>query len=324
MGFSKGIKIQNEVARIPMRATFFAITGILLAAILIFFGLRWIVINPAISPELKVSILFGSAFVSFILGFSAITLIVRRLKKTGTRKMPVWQILILAYLVTMLALFAMVFAYIGNPPEKFLNSIISFFLWVSRIPLLWIIQVSVLAWLMCRSRHPDGSKKEKIAFRVLLEQEAAGWKNGILSDQFVIALLFGLGSWLAARFLISIESNWLPGQFLFEAPADRAVFNPLFWLTALIGITLGPWAEEVFFQEHLGKYPKDKSGWFLSSLAPALLFGVLQFRPLLFLPAVMLGLGTGWLRSQHGIKPAVLAHAFFNFLTILLAWTQVI
>lgn len=307
-----------------MRATFFAIAGILVTAILVFLGLRWIVINPAISPELKMSILFGSAFVSFILGFSAITLIGRRLKKTGMRKMTVWQMLILAYLVTMVALFVMVFAYIGNPPEKLLNSIISFFLWISRIPLLWIIQLSVLAWLMCKSSHQDKSKQEKTKLQDLLDQESGEWKKVFRSNQIVMAILFGLGSWLAARFLISIESNWLPGQFLFVAPVDRAVFKPLFWLTALIGITLGPWAEEVFFQEHLGKYLIDRSGWFSSSLAPALLFGVLQFRLLLFLPAVMLGLGTGWLRSHHGIKPAVLAHVFFNFLTILLAWTQVI
>lgn len=324
MDSSSEVKKPREVARISLRATFFAIAGIFLVAILIFFGLRWIVTNPAISPELKMSILFGAAFVSLILGFSAITLSVRRLRIAEARDFSIWQVFILAYLIPAIALFVMVFAHISNPSEKFLSNIISFFLWLSRIPFLWIIQVSVLAWLMCKSRHQEGSKHGKANLKVLMREEIQGWKKTLLSDQMVIAILFGLGSWLAARFLISIESNWLPGQLLFVSSVDTMEFAPLYWLTALFGLTLAPWAEEVFFQERLVSIFKGRISWLTGSLAAAIMFGFFQFRPLLFLPAVMLGMGCGWLRSHLGIRQAVLAHMLFNLFTLLLAWTQVI
>ncbi len=235
-----------------------------------------------------------------------------------------WQVIVLAYFVPAISLFVMVFAYIAYSQNWLVNSLSSYFLWISRLPVLWLVQVSVLAWIMCASQRKHQKKDQNDAVRSAIRVSINEWKQVLLSRRLIMAILFGLGSWLAARFLISIESHWLTGQIYFNSPVDGEVFMPVFWITAVIGLTIGPWAEEVFYRERLMSHLENRTGWLTGILISSTLFGILQFRPFLFLPAVLFGFASGWLRSQYGIKTAILAHVLFNLLTLSLNWAQVI
>lgn len=324
MDSGKNINKTKEVARATPRATFFAVGGILLAAILLFLGLRWIVTHPGIAPELKMAILFGAAFNSLILAYAAINLIWKKKRADEGKRLSIGQVIILAYGIPGIALLVMVFAYMVYSQRLVLNALTTFYLWISRLPFLWVIQVSMLAWIMCKSQHNGGGKRNLVDAQAALARAIKDWRKFLLTRQTVLAVLAGLGSWLAARYIFSISTNWLPGQLLFNVSLPNDAFRPLFWITGLIALTIGPWAEEVFFREYMQNNLIDRFGNLPSSLISTLLFGFLQFRPLLFIPAIVLGIVNLGLRSRYGMKTAILAHIFFNLLTFMFAWTQVL
>ncbi len=139
----------------------------------------------------------------------------------------------------------------------------------------------------------------------------------------VFSLLAGLGLWLVSVYLFGLLTAQLSilstGSLTPPLPPLLAI---PFGLTAVL---LAPWAEESFWRGELFQRWVKPMGVYGSSLATAALFAALQFRPLLFLPAFLLGLGLALLTYHtQRLYPAVLAHMLFNALMLLLGWNRVL
>ncbi len=324
MESGKGTKEYQKVARISLRATFFALAGTILAAVLIYFVLKVIVNNPGIAPELKMAVLFAMAFHGLVFGFAGISLIARKKHRVDENGFSIAQVILLAYLVPAISIFTIIFAYIAYSPAGFYSIFLAFIFWISRIPLLFLVQVTVLAWIVCASKRNINKNDSHENEYLTIRKNLRSWRDFIFSRNLVIAILFGLGIWLAARFIISIETNWLPGQVYFSMRLDNNVFRPLVWITAVIGLAIAPWAEEIFFRERLSSILENRYGFLSAVLIGSALYAFLQLRPLLFLPAFIFGIGASWMGTRYGLKTLIVTHFIFNLLTLCLAWTQVI
>lgn len=132
--------------------------------------------------------------------------------------------------------------------------------------------------------------------------------------QLTISLLTGLTAWLIGAFLYALLST--PFPFRPDPPSDILQ-------AALLGVSIliAPWAEERFFRgEILPKWEASR-GRTQAILLSAALFATVQLRPLLWLPAFVVGLALAELalRTRRLIYP-ILAHALINLLFFLLGW----
>lgn len=121
------------------------------------------------------------------------------------------------------------------------------------------------------------------------------------------ALLGGLGLALALTFLWQTAASWLPA---FPSGTESTPgLQPVLGLIAAVGMAC--------HSERLlrGQWLRRPAGL----LPHALLAGVLAFRPLAFLPAVIAASLFSWLAGQEGrVRPAMLAHLAFNLGALLL------
>jgi membrane protease YdiL (CAAX protease family) len=132
------------------------------------------------------------------------------------------------------------------------------------------------------------------------------------------ALLAGLVIWLAAAFVYGLLAS--PFSAFPEAPL------PLLQIMVLVVATLiAPWGEERFFRGEL--LPRQESAWGHTPavLVNAALFATVQLRPLLWLPAFVVGLLLAelTLRTRRLVFP-ILAHALCNLLFFFLGWYLVL
>ncbi|MEW6650283.1 MAG: CPBP family intramembrane glutamic endopeptidase [Chloroflexota bacterium] len=137
-----------------------------------------------------------------------------------------------------------------------------------------------------------------------------------------LGLLGGAAIGLAAAFAFSLGSAWLESSRVIPLPVRPADVPPLLQaVIVLVGIGIAPWAEERFFRAELLVRWQPRLGAWGAAAASAALFATLQFRPLLWLPAFVAGLGLALLAQSAGsLRPAILAHAVANALLFALGW----
>jgi membrane protease YdiL (CAAX protease family) len=96
-------------------------------------------------------------------------------------------------------------------------------------------------------------------------------------------------------------------------------------VTLLVAVLIAPWAIERFFRGELLARWQPYLGRTGAALATAALYATLQFRPLMWLPAFLVGLGLAGLVQHTGrLREAIAAHAAANLVLYFLGWYLVI
>jgi hypothetical protein len=291
------------------------ITLIFLAGALALIGVVLLVLNyiythPELPAQTKLGLVFLLLFI--VLGFSVGG--ISYVMHTGlgkTRIGPVWVALILAYglpLVIYLGLSRAVFASPGPLPDA-LQRFMVFSDYFPGQPWMFIWQAIVLAFFS----RPSGER--------LASKDA-----GLGLPDVPASLLSGIFIGLVAVFAYSIGSglieNSSTGQLLSQT-IDIPL--PVRITTLAVALVIAPWAEERFFRLDLLGRVQARLGKWPAFLGVSALYAILQFRPLVWAPAFLAGLGFSILAERTGrLRPVVIAHAVVNVILFLLGWYLVI
>jgi membrane protease YdiL (CAAX protease family) len=276
----------------PVRSVLF-VAGVILAGGVAWLGLRAVMLTSWMNGAMRLILLVGIALGCLYGGLWALSSALRRQSPFKELQVPVWAVLLLAYVIPLLAFqlpdwLAYVHANGFTPDLLFSTAMLGagqpwYFLW----------QMLVLAGVA-----------------------AAGWRRWVVQlwppkRMFLLAgLVAGLGLWLANSFIISLISAA-------NATPPGASGMDLRAATIWLGLLLAPLAEEIFFRGRLGSQWNGRWGW----LAAALVYALLQGHALLWLPGLLTGLGLGELTRRSGsLLPAVVAHLVCNAGMLLLGW----
>ncbi len=148
------------------------------------------------------------------------------------------------------------------------------------------------------------------------------WRLPSLGFSLLIGALLGL----AAAFAYSLLAGMVESSSAAQALA-RSDELPLLvrLMTLLVSLAVAPWALERFFRGELLARWQPVIGRSAAVLATAALYASLQFRPLVWLPAFLVGLGLAGLVLRTGrLRDAVVAHAAVNLVLFFLGWYLVI
>lgn len=159
---------------------------------------------------------------------------------------------------------------------------------------LWQGLVLALGLLLPRLRRPSWPPRPRL-------------------ESLAVGLLGGMALWLGCAFLLGLLLAPFQGLF---APLSAPLAPTLRLLLAVIGCLAAPWALESTFRlpgsPLQAAFPLRRP-----ALSIALVYALLQARPLLFLPAFGFSLGLSLLAQRtQGRAPVILAHAVFNLLML--------
>jgi membrane protease YdiL (CAAX protease family) len=250
--------------------------------------------SPQLTIEWRLFLMLTAALLSLWIGLGGVSLILKRqgLSLSGTLYFTVT--LVLAYLIPAV-LFVIpdwiIPAAAALPPNTRL---------AAGQPWFYLWQALALAGSGF-IRSPGGLPRSSSS------QPAFHW-------QLTSSLLTGLTAWLIAAFLYALLSTPFPAK---PVPPSDILLAALF----IVSILIAPWAEERFFRGEILPAWVQSLGRTKAILLSAALFATVQFRPLLWLPAFVVGLALAELalRTRHLIYP-ILAHALINLLFFLLGW----
>jgi membrane protease YdiL (CAAX protease family) len=127
--------------------------------------------------------------------------------------------------------------------------------------------------------------------------------------------LWGIGLWLILIFSARLADLFLPIK---EAAGLSG--SPILVLIATIaGLVLLPVGEEIFFRGRLLAQWQSRFGLTTGGLLTAAIFALAGMRPVLWLPAFLIGIGLNWLAAKgQGLPAPILAHAVINLFVLLI------
>lgn len=142
------------------------------------------------------------------------------------------------------------------------------------------------------------------------------------------AVLAGSGLWLLGAFACSLVSRVLSEIGAPPSPPPAALMA----VVALFSVLILPPAEEILFRKLLPESLETALVRFTPAVSrtmawagSAALFATLQLRPLLWLPAFLVGIGLSALAEHTGrMRECILAHMVINSLALLLNWTTIL
>ena len=148
---------------------------------------------------------------------------------------------------------------------------------------------------------------------LLLRPPRLSWPPRPQWGSLTVGLLSGMALWLGCAFLLGLLLAPFQGLF---APLSAPLTPALRLLLAVLGCLAAPWAlESTFRLPHSpvqAAFPLRRP-----TLSIALVYALLQGRPLLFLPAFGFSLGLSLLAQRtQGRAPVILAHGVFNRLML--------
>ncbi len=148
---------------------------------------------------------------------------------------------------------------------------------------------------------------------LLLRPPRPSWPPRPQWGSLAVGLLAGMALWLGCSFLLGLLLAPFQGLF---APHPAPLAPALLLLLAVLACLAAPWALESTFRlpgsPLQAAFPLRRP-----ALSTALLYALLQARPLLFLPAFGFSLGLSLLAQRTQERaPVILAHAVFNLLML--------
>jgi membrane protease YdiL (CAAX protease family) len=286
----------NEVARRSKRATLASLISGAVFYVILFVSLNVVIRSETLPDWLKVMAMITVTLGVLFYGLALIGDLFAR-KNHWQWDTPLLTLLWVFILPTVYFL-CMCMAYTISA-TNFWTTLSGFGLIVTnQVPTLFFWQGIMLTWFMLRVKKPD-------PFRVFSLKLEETW----------IGCLSGVGLALTAIFLISIQSSLIPSiqglnaGFPFSAQYLR-------WVLLVFAVSLLPWAEEQYFRgtlyEWFGLRLGNAGGLVISSI----LFALLPFRINLFLPALILGFGFGFLRERTRLEVSIVAHMFCNVIIL--------
>jgi len=281
-------QLREKHPRLPV------ILAALLLAAIIYTVLRNLARLPQVNTEWGLLLILTSALLSLWIGLGGLSLILKRRGHPLSTDLYILITFILAYLIPMVIFILPDWFLTGGGPLPREN------LLTAGQPWFYLWQALALAGSSF-IRTPATASASKI------KKPAIHWR-------ITIGLLTGLAAWLLAAFLYGLLSTPFPGE---PAPPSAILLAALLTVSILIA----PWAEERFFRGTLLCRWKTRLGSTKAVLLSAALFATLQMRPVLWLPAFVVGLALAFLtlRTQR-LSYAILAHALINLLFFLLGW----
>jgi membrane protease YdiL (CAAX protease family) len=302
--------------RIPLRLRLVIVIGVLL--VLFWFAAHLVLTSIVLSYELKLALLSLIALIFSLLALAGIDQFMQQRRYPGSGQVISIAVLLPAYLVPALVFivpdWSGLSATNGTPGWQFS---------AAGQPWTFIWQGILLAGFGLSQRI------RWAAPQAALQIAEAGGEQGLQTSgsfnlivspgMLVTALLSGLGLWLAGMFSFSLQGNWLdPGL-------PNALSPFLTRSLAVVALLVAPIGEEFFFRDSLMHAFTPRLKATVSVLLVTVLFATVQFRPLLWLPAFILGLGLAYLVQRTGrLYPAIIAHILFNALMLVLGWYMVI
>ncbi len=285
------------------------IAAVLLAMMLLL--LRWVVLADSLPTQTRLGALAFAAALCLLVGIGSLGwLLSWRRGETPHFGMtlPAWALILLAYGLPLVLLLLPEWAvFLSRPADGGWQSLLGAAGLSVGQPWLFLWQAVVLA-----SYHPT----HPVA---AISSKATLPRNWLVA----LSLLTGLGLWLVSMYVFGLIAAQ---SFLHSTGAPAPPLPPVLSIPfGLVAVLLAPWAEESFWRAELFQRWTKPLGLYGSALVTAVLFAALQFRPLLFLPAFLLGLGLALITHHtQRLYPAVLAHMLFNALMLLLSWNRVL
>lgn len=133
-------------------------------------------------------------------------------------------------------------------------------------------------------------------------------------ESLAVGLLGGMALWLGCNFLLGLLLAPFQGLFV---PLSASLAPTLRLLLVVVGCLAAPWALESTFRLP-GSPLQAAFALRRPALSIALVYALLQARPLLFLPAFGFSLGLSLLAQRTQDRaPVILAHAVFNLLMLI-------
>ena len=274
------------------------IAAALLLAVLLSVVLYNLNQSPQITIEWRLFLMLSAALLSLWIGLGGVSLILKRQGRSLDATLSIVIILVLAYLIP-----AVLFVI----PDWLIPS-------AAETPPLARLAAGQPWFYLWQALALAGSGL--IHFPIRLTPSSS--KQLAFHWQITISLLTGLTAWLIAAFLYALLSTPFPAE---PDPPSNILQAALL----IVSVLIAPWAEERFFRgEILPKWEASR-GRKQAILLSAALFATVQLRPLLWLPAFVVGLALAELalRTRRLIYP-ILAHALINLLFFLLGWYLVI
>ncbi|MCD4673781.1 MAG: CPBP family intramembrane metalloprotease [Anaerolineaceae bacterium] len=280
------------------------LTALALAAVL-WVVLRSLTQSPHLSIEWRLFLLLIAALLSLWIGLGGVTFLLKQYGRSLADVLSISVILILAYLIPTLAFVIpdWINQSLSDPKTLLPGGLLGTAGLAAGQPWFYLWQTLVLA-------GSSLTRPSKLA--------RAASDNAALHWQVTASLLTGLAAWLAGAFIYGLVST--------PYPAEPSPPSAILQATLLgVSILIAPWAEEHFFRGEILPRWEASLGRTQAVLASAALFATLQLRPLLWLPAFVVGLMLAELalRTRRLIYP-ILAHALCNLLFFLLGWYLVI
>ena len=271
-------------------------------------GIVWLILHnisrlPQLSTEWNLLLLLMGALLSLGVGLGSLALLLKRRGHALEDVLTLPLILVLAYLVPALAFVIpdWITRLLTAPGWLTFKDLLGPGGLTAGQPWVYLWQALVLA----------GSG---LIHKPRLETATPPAEKLPLIWQIATGLLTGLAAWLMAVFVYSLLAD--PQNPLSESP------SPLLQAVLLAtGVLIAPWAEERFFRGEILPRWEISLGRKQAVLASAALFATLQLRPLLWLPAFVVGLALAELTLQtRRLTHAILSHALCNLLFFLLGW----
>jgi membrane protease YdiL (CAAX protease family) len=250
--------------------------------------------SPQLSIEWRLLLMLSASLLSLWIGLGGISLILKRQGRALDDNLYIVIILVVAYLIP-----ALIFVI----PDWLVPSI-------DEMPGIARVAAGQPWFYLWQALALSGS----VFIRIRGKQTRPTPDKPAFHWQLTISLLAGLTAWLIAAFIYSLLSTPFPAT---PTPPSDIMQAALL----SVGVLIAPWAEERFFRgEILAKW-EASYGRTRAILFSAVLFATVQLRPLLWLPAFVVGLALAELalRTRRLFYP-ILAHALVNLLFFLIGW----
>jgi membrane protease YdiL (CAAX protease family) len=284
-----GSKVRDYAARHPWRAALIYFALIPAACLLGWLLIKIVIETPDTTFLQKVITLFALTVIAFLIGLAGFRL--TALANRDPRRTP--NLLIVFATIYFIPGLLFGAATIHSPG----------LIWRPGLGMPWLYFWQNIILLIILLRERDHAAPTKFDRRVLIFSLFLGAGVGICSA-FVIGLLDSIS-------LVSYHAPQLsPVSYI---------------LIMFVSIFVAPLAAEMVFRKRLLDLWQPSWGFTKAMLASSIVYAFLQLRPLVILPAFILGCCLSWLYwyTKKLVYP-IIAHLVFNILMLVLGWWLVV
>jgi len=284
-----GLKVSEYAARHPWRAALIYFALIPAACLLGWLLIKVVVETPDTTFLQKVITLLALTVIAFLIGLAGFRL--TALANRHSRPTP--NLLIIFATVYFIPGLLFGVATIHSPG----------LIWRPGLGMPWLYFWQNIILLIILLRERDHHTPTKLDHRL-----------------FIFSLFLGLGVGICSAFVIGLMDSI--SLVSYRAPQ---LYPISYILIIFVSLSVAPLASEIVFRKRLLDRWQPSLGFIKAMLASSTVYAILQLRPLVMLPAFILGCCLCWLYwyTKKLIYP-IMAHLVFNILMLVLGWWLVV